>query len=118
MRAFLGTGGRPVLVSDLAAVELASAFSRLVRMRDMSRAEARRSFEAFDAWRVDTSRRIQLSTADIATSEQYLRRLDLTLRTVDAMHIAIAWRMDAELATFDRHMADSARKLGVAVATI
>jgi uncharacterized protein len=46
-----------------------------------------------------------------------LRRLDLTLRTSDALHIAIAQRVNATQVTFDRSMARSARALGIAVAT-
>jgi predicted nucleic acid-binding protein len=46
-----------------------------------------------------------------------LRRLDLTLLTPDALHIAIAARIDATLVTFDRAMATSARALGMAVTT-
>ena len=45
----------------------------------------------------------------------FLRRLDLTLRTPDALHIAIAQRLAAELMTFDQKMAASARALGTAV---
>jgi predicted nucleic acid-binding protein len=44
-------------------------------------------------------------------------RLDLTLRTPDAIHIAIARRLDATLVTFDQRMATNARALGMAVAT-
>jgi hypothetical protein len=45
-----------------------------------------------------------------------LRRLDLTLRTPDALNIAIAQRVGATLATFDAKMADAARALGTEVA--
>jgi len=46
-----------------------------------------------------------------------LRRLDLNLRAPDAIHIAITERANATLVTFDLKMADSARSLGVAVAS-
>jgi predicted nucleic acid-binding protein len=36
---------------------------------------------------------------------------------LDALHIAIAQRLDATLVTFDQRMAASARALGMAVAT-
>jgi predicted nucleic acid-binding protein len=39
----------------------------------------------------------------------------LPLRTPDAIHIAIAERVDATLVTFDLAMAASARALGTAV---
>jgi uncharacterized protein len=46
-----------------------------------------------------------------------LRRLDVNLRTPDALHIAIAQRLEATLVTFDWGMAAAARPLGMAVAT-
>jgi predicted nucleic acid-binding protein len=47
-----------------------------------------------------------------------LRRLDLNLRTPDAIHIAIAQRLGAELATFDVRMAESAEALGVTAVAV
>ena len=52
----------------------------------------------------------------LAVAATYLRPLDLTLVTPDALHIAIARRVDAILVTFDRAMAVAASALGVAVA--
>jgi predicted nucleic acid-binding protein len=52
--------------------------------------------------------------ADIRAADIFLRRLDLNLRTPDAIHIAIARRLGAELATFDVRMAESAEALGAA----
>jgi len=60
---------------------------------------------------------IEIIAADIARAATFLRRLDLILRTPDAIHIAIAERIGATLVTFDRQMAAAARALGMAVAT-
>jgi predicted nucleic acid-binding protein len=35
----------------------------------------------------------------------------------DALHVAVAWRLDAALVTLDRHIATAARELRVNVAT-
>ncbi|MGD9616467.1 MAG: PIN domain-containing protein [Alphaproteobacteria bacterium] len=59
---------------------------------------------------------MEISPADVAAATIFLRRLDLTLRTPDAFHLAIAQRLGATLVTFDRRMAGSAGTLGVAVA--
>jgi predicted nucleic acid-binding protein len=40
------------------------------------------------------------------------------LRTPDALHLAIATRIGAAVATLDRRMATAGRELGVAVETI
>jgi uncharacterized protein len=53
----------------------------------------------------------------IAVATTFLRRLDLPLKTPDAIHIAIAQRLGATLVTFDRQMAASARALGTPVET-
>ena len=42
-------------------------------------------------------------------------RLDLGLRTPDALHIAVAHRIRAPLATFDAKLIRDARKLGLTV---
>jgi predicted nucleic acid-binding protein len=47
-----------------------------------------------------------------------LRRLDLTPRTPDAINIAIAQRVGANLATFDVKRAAAASVLGADVAVI
>jgi predicted nucleic acid-binding protein len=60
---------------------------------------------------------VEIAPGDVAAAQAYLRRLDLTLLTPDAIHIAIAGRISATLVTFDRAMAASARVLGVAVTT-
>ncbi len=46
------------------------------------------------------------------------RRPDLTLRTPDALQLALAARSGASLATFDRGMADCASVLGIALADL
>jgi uncharacterized protein len=102
------------ILSNFAAAEFASAVSRRVRTRHNSTAEARAAFADFDEWARSTVR-IEIEEADIAQAEGLLRRLDLPLRTMDAIHIAAAGRIEAPLATFDRKMAASAQSLGIAV---
>lgn len=63
------------------------------------------------------AQRVEINAEDVAAADIYLRRLDLTLLTPDAIHIAIAARIGATLVTFDRAMAASARALGMAVTT-
>ena len=58
-----------------------------------------------------------MTPGDLAAATMFLRRLDLPLRTPDALHIAIAQRLGATLVTFDRQMAASAHALGTAVET-
>jgi uncharacterized protein len=104
-----------VIVSDFAAAEFASAVARRVRTGDLTVNEARATFETFDIWTARAARRAETGPADVAAASFLLRRLDLTLRTPDAVNIAIAQRMGAKLLTFDDKMAASASALGVEV---
>lgn len=105
-----------VAVSDFARAEFASACARRVRTGEITADEARAAFFTFDAWTARVAQSIETSATDVAIAEAFLRRLDLTLRTPDALNIAIAQRVGAMLATFDQKMAASAQALGTALA--
>jgi uncharacterized protein len=109
--AFMRTEKPVLVVSDFAAAEFASAIARRVRTGEITPDEARVGFSAFDAWTARVTRREQTKAADVSAAEAFLRRLDLNLRTADALNIAIAQRVGAALLTFDEKMAASARKL-------
>jgi hypothetical protein len=66
-------------------------------------------------WIARSTRRVRATAADIAAADGMLRWLDVNLRTPDALHIAIAGRLDATLVTFHRIVATAARVLGMAV---
>ena len=57
----------------------------------------------------------EIHAADVRLADAYVRRFDLGLRTPDALHLAIARRLDATLVTLDPRLAIAARELGVAV---
>jgi uncharacterized protein len=113
--AFAAQNPDPPIASDLAAAEFASAVSRRVRMHELTRRQGRFALATFDHWAADRVQWVEVSPADIAVATSALRRLDLSLRTADAIHIATAQRLDATLVTFDQRMAASARTLGIAV---
>jgi len=116
--AFVGTGRLVAVVSDFAKAEFASAISRRVRMGELDTDRALKMFTALDTWSGEGAELIETSSADIVLAEKFLRRLDLTLRTPDAINIAIASRLGAPLLTFDGKMADAADALGVSVTPI
>ena len=110
--AVLRTRSSVLIVSDFAAAEFASAMARRVRMQINTAEEARAAFSTFDAWIAGTVMSALITSADVTVAAAFLRRLDLTLRTQDALHIAITQRLAAELLTFDGQMASAARALG------
>jgi predicted nucleic acid-binding protein len=113
---YLGAYAPAPVLSDFAAAEFASAINRLVRMRILAADQAATAFAAFDVWRAGPAVSQQTLPADIRAAEVLLRRLDLPLTAPDVLHLAIAQRLELAVATFDERMADTARKLGVAVA--
>jgi predicted nucleic acid-binding protein len=112
---YLRTHRPTVIVSDFAAAELASAVARRVRTGELDADDAHAAFATFDGWTARAAARAETGGADVAAASAFLRRLDLTLRTPDALHIAIAQRLAAALMTFDQKMAASARSLGTVV---
>jgi predicted nucleic acid-binding protein len=104
------------VVSDFAAAEFASVVARRLRVREITEPIARVVFAEFDAWVIRSTEPADTTTADVIAAAGALRRLDLPLRTADAVNIAIARRMGATLMTFDEKMAASAKALGVGVA--
>lgn len=102
------------VVSDFLRAEFASVIARMVRVGQVTSDEAPRAFTRLDTW-AGAQDLAETTTQDIRLSEIWLRRLDLNLRAPDAVHIAIASRLGASLATFDVRMAGAAQALGVAV---
>ena len=113
--AFFRANTPVLIVGDFAAIEFASAVARRVRTGNITADEARRGFSAFDAWVARATVREETSSADLRAAEAFLRRLDLSLRTADALNIASAQRMRASLVTFDSKMAATAGVLGIPV---
>ncbi|HEV2100916.1 MAG TPA: type II toxin-antitoxin system VapC family toxin [Stellaceae bacterium] len=114
---FIQRNAERLIVSDFAAAEFASAIARRVRTRETTLEDARKDLADFDVWTARLTERTELNAGDVAAATAYMRRLDLTLLTPDALRIAIARRLGATLVTFDRQMRAAARALGMAVAT-
>lgn len=103
------------IVSDFAAAEFASALGRRVRTGEIAVAHARMAFADLDRWSEAVAERIDLGPGDVSAAAGFLRRLDITLRTPDALNIALCRRVSATLATFDDKMAAVASTLGLPV---
>lgn len=113
--AYMLAGGREFLVSDFAAAEVASGLSRLVRMGLIEIGDAAARLTNFDVWRAATTSTVDVHAYDIRLAAAYVRRFDLALRAPDAVHIAIARRLEVPLVTLDRRLAGAAIELGIAV---
>lgn len=112
--AYMLSGTKEFLVSDFAAAEVASGLSRLVRMRLLDASDASARLADFDVWRAAMSWPADIHTYDIRLAATYVRRFDLALRAPDALHLAVARRLDVPLVTLDRRLVTAARELGIA----
>ena len=112
---FMSTAQEKPWVSDFAAAEVASALSRLVRIGRLQAADGTACLFDFDVWRGAMTLSAEIHAVDVRLADAYVRRFDLGLRTPDALHLAIARRLDATLVTLDRRLATAGRELGIAV---
>jgi hypothetical protein len=117
-RAFLASKPKDIIVSDFDSAEFASVVGLRLRMKVLTAPEARTAFANFDGWVEANALGAETVPPDIRAAGIFLRRLDLPLRAPDAIHLAIAQRLGARLATFDKRMAAAARALGISVAAL
>lgn len=116
--AFMRGTRQTLMLADFAAAEFVSAIARLGRTGELTLSGARQVVANFDGWWPNNTLAAETNPADVRAADGFLRRLDLVLRTPDAIHLAIARRLGAELATFDQRMADCARALAIPVVAL
>jgi len=85
-------------------------------MGELTASEAQATFADFDRWSDSSAQRFVVLPVDMQVARGFIRTFLFNLRTPDALHIAIAQRLGAELATFDERMAECARAVGLPVA--
>lgn len=102
-----------IVISDLAVAEFSSAIAMAVRIGRIAEDAGRTVLSSFDAWAKSHAFVAETSGQDYANATALIRRFHLALRTPDALHIAIATRLDAPLFTFDVKMTAAAASLGV-----
>lgn len=112
VRRLLMSGPEPI-VSSFCLGECSAAIAGLVTMGRKSRAQADALLEALDDWIATSAVMVEIHEADIADATLLVRSFDLKLRLPDAIHVAMAQRMEARLVTLDHRMLDAARVLGV-----
>ncbi len=110
---FVAQNTGPLVVSEFAAAEVASALSRLVLTGILQREDAAARLADFDVWRASATDDLDLKAADVRLANLFVRRFDLMLRAPDALHAAACRRADLVLVTLDKRLATAAEKLGV-----
>jgi len=103
-------------LSQLVEVELISALSRRVRMGEISSYDATAIVERFQI-DIDSGfyTRITLETIHYHLAREWISRFTTPLRTLDALHLAVASQNNVRLLTADAGLAASAQFLEVDV---
>jgi len=110
---FMAAPDEPLVISEFAAAEVASALSRLARTGELVAEDAAHRMADFDAWRAAATADLDTQASDVRLAHIYVRRFDLMLRAPDALHLAMCRREDHLLVTLDKRMAAAAVELGV-----
>jgi uncharacterized protein len=106
----------PVLLSLLTELEVASVLARWVRSREITEAQANQLQNAFRGdLRAGRFRVLEPGAGEYARAFEWLLARKATLRVLDALHLACAVQMDAELVTADPVMIRAARHFGLRV---
>jgi predicted nucleic acid-binding protein len=103
-------------LSQLVEVELFSALSRRVRMREISQKDARAIATRFQT-HLDSNfyLRIPLESVHYQLARDWIGQFNTSLRTLDALHLACASCNNLRLVTADDALARSAEALGIEV---
>lgn len=101
-------------ISELTLVEFTSALSRKVRDDSLSREDGVKVLAQFEA-HIESHYYVVLPvrTRDYRVAKSWLGQLRGTLRTLDALHLAVAEAASASVLTADRRLAAEAQSLGL-----
>ncbi len=103
-------------ISALVDVEFVSAVARKVRTAQLSPAGARQVLRDYDEDRSAGRYRLaEVGASHYAQARRWIESLEVPLRTLDALHLAVAHGQSIPLLTADRQLARAARKLALRI---
>jgi uncharacterized protein len=101
-------------ISTLTAVEFASAISRKFREKAVTAENAERMWNQFNYHQIKGYYSILPLNADhYVLAASFILQQKTPLRTLDALHLAVAQEASARIATADRILAKSAEKFNI-----
>jgi uncharacterized protein len=105
-----------LVISQLTEVEFYSALSRKVRQRQLALDEAQQISIDFQAdLEAGIYQRLKVEAVHYQLAREWIRRFDTALRTLDALHLAIASESKIMVTTGDIGLAQSGQALGLKV---
>ena len=103
-------------VSDLTVAEFLVGLARKVKLEELTSEQAEVARALFEQHlREGLLVRIAAHASQSEEAGQLAFRSPLLLRTLDAIHLSFAVKLEAKLATFDRRLSDAARAFGLTV---
>lgn len=99
--------------SDFGRGEMYSALGNSVRRSTVTEGYARAAIVQSDAY-LDSWDLIEITSTDVADATEMVTHFDLALRLPDAIHVAVARRLDVALISTDVQQVRAARRLGIA----
>ena len=111
----LFSSGEPLSICSLARVEFTSAIARLVRMKALSRQSGRSVLEEFESHMQQMLYAFQpITPKEYDLAQTWIASFRTSLRTLDALQLAVASSNNLPLVTTDKGLARAAKTLGVA----
>ena len=109
---------RPCM-SSLTEVELASAISRKIREKNLSPEDGNKIFNQLQTHLKESLfRLITVEDRHYQAAKNWILQFAVPLKTLDALHLAIAAEGDFTLLTADRQLVKSAKYFGINVANL
>ena len=101
-------------ICPLTEVEFASALAQKTRAAELRLADARKIWHKFQqALRSGAFTVVSLEISHFQQAAEWLSQFNTTLRTLDALHLAVAAGNDSVLVTGDAGLARAAGRLGI-----
>lgn len=106
----------PLAISSLAEVEFTSAVARLVRMKAITHSDGQRVLDEFHSHVQQNLYAFTPITQEVfARVREWLAAFRTSLRTLDALQLAVADVNELPFMTADRTLAKAAKALGAAI---
>ncbi|NQT52965.1 type II toxin-antitoxin system VapC family toxin [bacterium] len=101
-------------ISPLVEVEFHSAIARKVRLKELDAADATLVLSRLRAHLADGYYRVvSIEAREYGLARDWIDRLSVPLRTLDSLHLAVAFAHGLEVLTADKPLARAAKHLGV-----
>ncbi len=103
----------PLALSELTKLEFVSTVAKYVRTRQIDKSVAREILVAFEYHCLHSFAFRPVLSSEYELAQQWLRQFRTPLRTMDALHLAVAHTNRLTLVTADRQLAVAAEVFGV-----